>query len=1317
LNESGPRCFRLLPLQQAMVLTLSANPHAGVDVQQCIARVREPLDRARLTRAWQMVMLRHEGLRTHFLMRGVECLQQVNTDANVECTWVDWRTLSLGERDLALETFLGEDRARGFDLWSCPVWRVTTFDCGEEGFRFVFSHPHAIVDSQSAFIILKDLFALYADPAATLPPAGTLEHFMRWHANRDADAAAACWREVFQGFESRSALLLPKAAEAAPGLATFEKILEPALGERIRRMAEREKLPLSAVAKAAWSIVLSRLSTSNDVVFGEVRLGRRKEVPDMQLTVGMFVATVPVRVVVQPDESIRSLIQRLRSLQGVVRDHEHTVLADIQKWCGLDPGTPLFESVLVYDPVSDGERMKEEGGAWLDREISHREHTAVPITLNITALPELAIKISWDRARFVDGVMRLLPGYVQNVLAAFAEDPDCLVSAIPMLGQEQHERLLVTWNATAKDFDRASTLTRAFEAAVQRHPERIAVTCAGVSLTYRELECAVRAVAVEMYRSGARRGSLVGLCLDRSIAMLVAMLATLKNGAAYVPLDPAFPDERLRFMVTDAKPALVVVGEKYADRLAATGAKILSLDEQASSFDDAGETADAAHVDSQSIAYVIYTSGSTGRPKGVMLTQQNVLNCFAGMDDVLDLASTPTGRWLAVTSISFDISVIELLWTLTRGFSITLSRDSADPAEIVSLLESGDITHLQCTPALAGMVVSVPGGLEQLRRLRMLVLGGEPLPQDLVASLQRPVVNVYGPTETTIWSTASPIRANDINIGRPIANTVLYVLDSNRLPVPTGVAGELYIGGLGVAKGYLNRPELTAEKFLPDPFTQSPQGARMYRTGDLVRYREDGTLEYLERLDNQVKIRGHRIELGEVEAAMRALPAVADAVVLPSRNRTVDKFLVAYFTLSAESEAVDHDHLRAELATTLPSYAIPARFKLLPSLPLTPNLKIDRKALADLEGVEDLAERRAIVAPRTDAERQIARLWQDVLGLDQVGVTDDFFSLGGDSLRAVQVALGIRNVLGVEIAANALHQHPTIEALARDLEAQAAPAHEPWATWETLGQQVTNPPIIGVHGVDRIFVELARHLGLRVEVITSRVGFDGKVAPYYPARSVEDMAERYLEAIRERYPHGPYILMGFCLGGLIATEVARHLIRAGEQVSFLGLFNTPPCPAPSESLSEKVARHRKAMGALGFAGVLRYAAAHGSGFLRHALRRLQLESAARPPQPIVAVDEAAEINRRVSDFGLQLVREHRFPAYAGCVHLFHGAHWPSDYLARWSDIAQGGARSFLLQGGHLDMMEEPHVAAVARRVREELPAGTQEIPAGIRRTS
>src|SRR6185503_1950440 len=236
-----------------MVLTLSANPHAGVDVQQCIARVREPLDRARLRRAWQMVMLRHEGLRTHFLMRGVECLQQVNTDANVECTWVDWRTLSLGERDLALETFLGEDRARGFDLWSCPVWRVTTFDCGEEGFRFVFSHPHAIVDSQSAFIILKDLFALYADPAATLPPAGTLENFMRWHANRDAHAAAACWGEVFQGFESRSALLLPKAAEAAPGLATFEKILEPALGERVRRMAEREKLPLSAVAKAAWS--------------------------------------------------------------------------------------------------------------------------------------------------------------------------------------------------------------------------------------------------------------------------------------------------------------------------------------------------------------------------------------------------------------------------------------------------------------------------------------------------------------------------------------------------------------------------------------------------------------------------------------------------------------------------------------------------------------------------------------------------------------------------------------------------------------------------------------------------------------------------------------------------------------------------------------------------------------------------------------------------------------------------------------------------------------------------------------------------------
>ncbi|MDF3021818.1 MAG: amino acid adenylation domain protein [Steroidobacteraceae bacterium] len=1310
----------LLPLQQGMALTLSAHPHAGIDVQQCFVQIAEPLDMPRLVGAWQAVMNRHEGLRTRFIVRGVEFFQHVVDSPEVDSTLIDWRSLTPAERAAAFETFLRKDRARGFDLAGCPLWRVTVFDCAADGFRFVFSHPHAIVDARSALNVLRDLFAWYADPEAALPPAGTFRDYMAWYARRDRGAAESCWRAVFEGFETTAPLLLPKPAIAAIGRASFEQVVDRELGRRIREVAEREKLPLSTVVKGAWAILLGRLSASTDVVFGEVRSGQRPEVPNMQRLVGMFVTTVPVRATLARELRFRALVHRLRELQNEVRDHEHTAIADIQKWCGLDSGAPLFESALVYDHMDLDEVLKREGDAWRQREIDYREHTAVPITVNVTALPDLRIRISWDSARFASGVMQRVPAYLQNLLAAFADDPDRTVSSMEMLGAAERERLLVTWNATDKPLDDCSCLSSAFEMAAGRYPERVAVTCDGTSLDFRTLARAVDRLAQQMAVLGVTRGSFVGLCVDRSIGMLVAMLATLKAGAAYVPLDPSFPDERLQFMVSDARPALLAVSARHADRFAAAGIRMLPVDDVPASAraEDRSPEASAGHLarsaQSGDIAYVIYTSGSSGRPKGVMLTHHNVLNCFAGMDDVLDVASYPRGTWLAVTSISFDISVIELLWTLTRGLAVTICRSSTDPLAIVKLLESRGITNLQCTPALARMLCHVPGALDALRRLRTLLLGGEALEQDLLETLGRPVVNVYGPTETAIWSTSAQLTQGDIHIGRPIANTRLYVLDASGAPVPTGVAGELYIGGSGVAFGYLNLPELSAERFVSDPFA-SRTGARMYRTGDLVRYREDGALEYLERADSQVKIRGHRIELGAIEVALRRLPQLADAAVIAHKDRKGEKRLVAYVTPAAGSNGSDHDALRAALATSLPDYEIPAIFIELPSLPLTPNLKVDRKALPDPERITHLQRTRQVIAPRNETERQIAKLWREVLAVEQISVTDNFFLLGGDSLRAVQVALGIRMSLGVELGADALHRAPTLEALALAITERSDEAPDAWATWETLGEGPSPAAVIGVHGVDRIFVELATHLGLRIDTVTSRVGFDGKAPPYHPARCVEDMADLYYQAIRERHPRGPYVLFGFCMGGLIATEVARRLSADGEQVSFLGLFNSPP-PAARDDVGAKLARHTRALRALGVAGAARYLIAHSKGYVANLVQEMGRRYWPAPADPralpVDAGDEAARVRRNVIEFGMRMVNQYRHRPYAGGVHLFHGAHWPDDYVDRWEIVAQGRVQNFLLPGGHLEMMEEPQVRAVAKCVRDllGLPAAAPAAP-------
>ncbi|HVQ15429.1 MAG TPA: condensation domain-containing protein, partial [Vicinamibacterales bacterium] len=669
-----------------MLLHLFADPHSGIDIQQCIGRVRQPLDYPRFVRAWQQVMDRHAGLRTWFSLHGLKCTQHISVGACVEATLEDWRSLSPEARDARFESFLQADRRNGCRLTECPVWRVKAFDCGEEGFRFVFTHPHAIVDATSAFIILRDLFAFYDGNVSLEGPAGSFTEFVNAHARRDVAAAEVRWREVFRGFAGPSSLCIPKPAAQATGQGSFEKVLAADLSARIRAVAEREKLSLSAVVKAAWCILLSRLSASDDVVFGEVRSGRRKDVQGMQSMVGMFVTTVPVRVALPARITFRELVGELRQQQASVRDHEQTPLADIQRWCGLAPEKALFETALVFDPLSVTAAMKRGGGAWLDRDISHRERTSVPITLNVSAEPDFRVKVSYDRSRFCDDFMQRLPGYFQAALEAFAEDPDCAVAKVNILPQQELDQVQRDWNATRRSFSTQSTIPDAFARHAQLHPGRLALICGERQLSYRELENSATVLAVAMREQGVARGALVGICMDRSIDMVVSMLAAMKAGGGYVPLDPSYPDERLRFMVEDARPALIVASQRHAPRFADSGARVMGLEALHLPGIARGKQALPDPARAEDLAYVIYTSGSTGRPKGVMITQRNVANCFAGMDHVLPAMST--GTWLAVTSISFDISVIELFWTLTRGYTVVLCRDSADAPEITRLLQT-----------------------------------------------------------------------------------------------------------------------------------------------------------------------------------------------------------------------------------------------------------------------------------------------------------------------------------------------------------------------------------------------------------------------------------------------------------------------------------------------------------------------------------------------------------------------------------------------------------------------------------------------------
>ena len=602
---------------------------------------------------------------------------------------------------------------------------------------------------------------------------------------------------------------------------------------------------------------------------------------------------------------------------------------------------------------------------------------------------------------------------------------------------------VVDCNRTDADYPRESTIAQAFEQQVARTPDAVAVVSAGRSLSYRQLDQHANQLARHLQQLGVRQETLVGIAVERSVEMMVGLLAILKAGGAYVPMDPSYPAQRIALMIEDSEAPVILATERTRSSLGKTSRHIVSLDGTGDADAIAGNDTHpvSSTATGQNLAYVIYTSGSTGKPKGVMIEQRNVVNFFTGMDRAI--GSEP-GVWLAVTSISFDISVLELFWTLTRGFQVVIHGDEGTQTIPEEIRKYG-VTHMQSTPSLARMVAVNPDGLASLGRLKKLFLGGEALPPSLIRQLRQAfhgeMHNMYGPTETTIWSTTFPITGDldSIPIGKPIANTQVYVLDSRLQPVAAGEPGDLYIGGDGVVRGYWQRPELTAGKFLGDPFRP---GNRMYRTGDIARFLPDGNLEFLGRADFQVKLRGFRIEIGEIEAALEKQPGVGQAAVvarefksrIQTQIQTEDKRLVAY-VVPKPGTGLEIADLRTALAATLPEYMVPSNFMILGSLPLTANGKVDRNALPDPSTVENESGT-APELPRNELERVIAQAWKDALGVDSVGLNENFFDLGAHSLLVAEVHMQLQQQLGRELSLVDLFQFPTVTALANHLSGE-----------------------------------------------------------------------------------------------------------------------------------------------------------------------------------------------------------------------------------------------------------------------------------------
>ncbi|HYH82092.1 MAG TPA: amino acid adenylation domain-containing protein, partial [Longimicrobium sp.] len=1038
--------YPLVPLQEGMLFHTLYEAGTGAYVGQFRYDLEGELDVDAFRRAWQGAAARHPVLRTGFTWEGVaEPLQVVRREVEVPLAVEDWRGVDADEQARRLDAWLAADRAAGFDPARAPLIRMALFRTAEAAHHLVWTHHHLVLDGWSVMLLLRDVVALYGAHAGgrepSLAPARPYRDYVAWLRGQDLGAAERYWRAALAGFRSPTPLGIERAGGAREG-GHGHADLRLGAGETaaLRAYARRHGLTVGTLMQGAWALLLARCSGEADVVFGTTLSGRPAELEGVDEMVGLFINTLPARVRVAEDEPVAGWLRRLQAEQAELREHEHAPLVQVQRWSEVPAGTPLFETVLSFNNYLPGAGPAGDGGALRIEGRDGQDQTNYLLTVTAGLDDVLSVRVGYDAARLEDAAVRRLLAHFGRALERIAAaGPELRLAEIELLDEAERRRVLEEWSGAGEAFAADGCLHERFAEQARRTPDAVAVEFEGERLSYAGLDARAGRVAAALRRRGVGPEARVGICADRSLDLVVSLLAVLKAGAAYVPLDPAYPAERLGWIVADAGVRVALVQGGHGAELAGSGAELLEVEQLAEEPEGEGSAALPASPDH--LAYVIYTSGSTGRPKGVMIAHRQVARLFAaterwyafGADDV----------WTLFHSFAFDFSVWEMWGALLHGGRLVVPsyEVSRTPGAFHALVRDAGVTVLCQTPSAFRQYVRVEG--EAAARddvppdaLRLVIFGGEALemaslrPWYALRAEDRPrLVNMYGITETTVHVTFRPLGVADLDggsaIGAAIPDLRLYVLDARLRPVPAGVPGELHVGGAGLARGYLGRPGLTAERFVPDPFGGG--GGRLYRTGDRVRWSADGELEFVGRVDEQVKIRGFRIEPGEIEAALAAHPEVRETVVLAREDAPGDRRLVAYVVPRDGADA-NPSELRAHLAGRLPDYMVPSAFVVLDGLPLTPNGKVDRRALPAPDAARPGAGA-GYLAPRTWAEEVLAGIWAQVLGVERVGVHYNFFELGGDSILSIQVVSRAR-AAGLRITPRQLFESPTAAELA-----------------------------------------------------------------------------------------------------------------------------------------------------------------------------------------------------------------------------------------------------------------------------------------------
>jgi amino acid adenylation domain-containing protein len=1297
-------------------------------------RMAGRLDLAALRAGLDEILRRHESLRTAFPEIDGEAAATIRPPVPFEIPQVDLRALPVEQREEEARRLALKAAARPFDLARGPLVRGVLLRLEEREHAVLFTFHHIVFDGWSTGIFVRELSALYAARLAgrpsPLPPlavqyADFAAWQRRWLQGEVLERQLAYWRGRLTGVAPLG-LATDRPRPVLPQAPSGWRPVVVAAGptQRLRELSRAHGATLFMTMLAAFQALLHRYTGQEDVALGSPIANRNRG--ETEGMIGFFVNMLVLRTDLAGDPGFADLVDRVRQVALGAFAHQNLPFEKLVEELRPDRDlrrTPFFQASfqLFNVPASTLDLPGLELRPW------ELNPSAAKFDLELALVDggeQLNGLLSYDADLFDPATMERLLAHLDRLLAGALESPATPLSALPLLTAAEHDQLVVEWNDTRADLWRGEPLHGPFEAQARRSPDAVAVVFEAAELTYAELNARANRLAHALRRWGVGAGVRVGLCLERSLEMVVGILGILKAGGAYVPFDPAYPQERLAFMLADARvpvlltqerllPAIRPEGGSAAVPRGPRGLRVFCLDTQWEEV--AGESAEnpAVPVSGEDLAYTIYTSGSTGRPKGAMNSHRAISNRLRWSQRLDPL--TADDRVLQKTPFSFDISVWEFFWPLSTGARLVVARPGGhqDPGYLVRLIAGAGITTAHFVPSMLQLFLEADD-VESCVSLRRVICSGEALPAALerrffarfsgtTASGPAPALyNLYGPTEAavevTVWRSAPERGLAAVPIGRPIANTSTFVLDPRFRPVPIGIPGELYLGGVQLSRGYLDRPGLTAEKFVPNPFAApGSEGERLYRTGDLVRQLPGGEIVYLGRLDHQVKLRGFRIELGEIEAALAALPGVEEVVVVVREDSPGDQRLVAYFKGTA---AVDE--LRRPLRERLPEFMVPAVFVPLAALPLSPNGKVDRRALPAPERGPEPEH----VAPKTPVEEVLAEIWAEVLGRERAGARDNFFELGGHSLLAVLLMSRIEKRLGKTLPVAALFAAPTPEAMAAALSHPGDLQRRPLLV--AVKPQGGAAPFFCVHPVGGnvlCYLDLARHLPPEQPFYALQSPQPGDGSP----ATVEGMAERYLRALRRLRPEGPYRLGGWSMGGLVALAMAQRLAAEGEVVELLALIDTPPPPVeakPPATDDELVAA---------FVQDLAHLLGAEIGIVPEELRALpareRLDRAIELAHAAGVLPQdlgPAQIRPLFEMFAANAQASRAFVRrpYAGRVALYlaegTAASSGPEILDGWQRTAEGGVEAVTLPGDHYSLLRRPQVERLGAELTTRL---------------